>query len=380
MVRERSDKSKSPEPSIMKTLKRLFTPIAITTMAFSISLSSKACICENLRSIDSLAQLAEYSFIAHVKIIEDQTFKQHSKENIGDIGLLTIQIIELFKGDSITQLLEYSKRTSCDMGISKGEEWILFGRNRNGRIAVDACDRDEWYKQINGKRDWQYGRGFYELKRLRQLYQHPIKTYENETRIEYYSNGLREIEETYVNGKKDGERKLWYPNGRLRCREFYMNDTLDGKTEWFYPSGQIDVEEYHIKGKPCNVRRTYFDTTNDKSWVEYYKTSQKIKGKVYRPVIYPTIQPHYELIYDANGKPLIHREYNRTGTIDNEETIDWARNFRVIVYYHDNGKVSSIGYKLNGKNYGHYQTYNEDGFPGRGWDYDENGNVIKEKK
>jgi hypothetical protein len=364
----------------MYTLKQTMTSLALAILAIGISFSSKACMCTNSRAIDSIAQLAEYSFIAHVKIIDDQNYKQHSKDNIGDIGLLTIQIIELFKGDSIALILEYSKRTSCDMGISKGEEWILFARNRNGKLAVDACDRDTWYKRNTGERDWQYGHGFYELKKLRQLYQHPIKTYENETRIEYYSNGLREIEETYVNGKKDGERKLWYPNGRLRCREFYINDTLDGKAEWFYSSGQIDVEEYYIRGKHCNVRRTYFDTAYDTNWDDYYKTSKKIKGKVYRPVIYPTIQPHYELIYDPNGNPLIHREYKRTGAIYNEETIDWARNFRVNVYYHDNGKVSSIGYKLNGKNYGHYQTYNEDGFPDRGWDYDENGEVIKEKK
>lgn len=364
----------------MNTLKQIMRPLALAILTIGSSFSSKACMCMNYRSIDSLAQLAEYSFIAHVKIIDDQNYQQQSKDDFGDVGLLTIQIIELFKGDTITQILEYSKRTSCDMGISKGEEWILFGRNRNNKIAVDACDRDEWYKQKNGERDWQYGRGFYELKRLRQLYQHPIKTYENETRIEYYSNGLREIEETYVNGKKAGERKIWYPNGRLRCREFYINDTLDGKKEWFYSSGQIDEEEYYIRGKHCNISRTYFDTTDDKSRDDYYKRSQKIKGKVYQPVIYPKIQPHYEIIYDPNGNPLISREYNRTGTIHNEKTIDWERNFRVIIYYHDNGKASSIGYTLNGKNYGHYQTYNEDGFPDRSWDYDEKGEVIKDKK
>ena len=60
-----------------------------------------------------------------------------------------------------------------------------------------------------------------------------------------------------------------------------------------------------------------------------------------------------------------------------EETIDPNRKFRTVIYYHDNGAISSIMYSLNDKNYGHYQTYDEHGFPDRGWDYDENGEVIK---
>jgi antitoxin component YwqK of YwqJK toxin-antitoxin module len=380
VVRERSDKSKITATRYMNTLKQIMRPLALTIFTIGISFSSKACGCMPPRLLDSLAQLAEYSFIAHVKIIDDQDYKGQDKDNIGDIGLLTIQIIELFKGDSITQILEYSKRTSCDMGISKGEEWILFGRSLNGKIVVGACDRDACYKRKTGERDWQYWQGFHELITLRELYNHPIKKYQNETRIEYYSNGQREIEETYVNGKREGERKLWYPDGRLRNRQCYINDTLDGKSEWFYPSGQIYEEENHIRGKHNNVWRLYFDTTNDKTSYEVDKRIKKIEGKVYQPVTYPTIQPHYEWIYDHNGNPLIHREYKRTGTIYKEETFDWARNFRVYVYYHDNGKVSSIAYYLNGKNYGHYQTYNEDGLPDRGWDYDENGEMLREKE
>lgn len=338
-----------------------------------------ACRCSDpFLKIDSLSQLKEYDFIAYVKILDDQNYKNPSKNDYRTIGLLTINVIELFKGNAVDQVLEYSKNSSCDIGVSLGEEWILFGKIIDGKIGIVACDRNERYKESNELRDWKYGDGFYELRQLRKLYEHPVTKYENEKHEERYSNGQIEIEETYVNGKLNGERKIWYPNGTLFCKQNYLNDTLDGKSEWFYPSGQIYDEDYYLKGKPCNVSRLYYDSTIVQSWksfliADFYKTEDSLK------FVYNRVQPQYETVFDSYGRAIISREYTRLGKIKQEETIDPDRKFNILIYYHDNGAISSIKYSLNGKNFGHYQTYDEKGFPGKGWDYDENGEVIKQK-
>lgn len=345
-------------------------------LAGLLSTSSRACICSDILTIDSLPQLKDYEFIAHVKITDDQDLKKPAKDDYESIGILTFHIIELFKGQKIDKILEYSKHSSCDIGISTGEEWILFGKIINGRLAVVSCDRNHQYKERNELRDWKYGSGFYELTQLRKLYHHTSETFYTGKRKEFYSNGQLEIEETYFEGKRNGERRIWYPNGILYCRQFYKNDTLDGRSEWFYPSGQIYDESLYIKGKPCNVSRLYFDSTIERGYKkvfidESYKTEDSLD------FAYKGVQAQYETVYDSYGRVIISREYTRVGKIHKEEIIDPDKKFRTVIYYHNNGIISSIMYSLNGKNYGHYQTYNENGSPGRGWDYDENGKVIK---
>ena len=352
--------------------------LALLFWAILIGKNSNACTCIGFLTIDSLPQLKEYDFIAHVRIMADQDFKKPAKDDYETIGQLNFQIIELFKGEKIEQLLEYSKNSSCDLGITIGEEWILFGKRINGRIAVVACDRNHQYKAMNGLRDWKYGSGFYELRQLRKLYGHPVKIFGTEEHKEFYINGQPEIEERYNNGKLDGERKIWYPNGQLFCRQFYINDSLDGRSEWFYPTGQLYEEEYYLKGKLSNVGRLYFDSSIHLGWKNllinrFYKTEDSLT------FVYKRIQTQYERVYDLDGRIIILREYTRLGKICKEETIDPDKRYRVVIYYHENGMMSSIMYSLNGKNYGHYQTYDEKGRLSRGWDYDEEGKAINIK-
>jgi len=370
-------------------MKQIFTAILVLG-ALLFGQETKAS-CWEFFTIDSLPQLKEYDFIAHVKILDEQVKMSPNCKEMAT-GILTVQIIELFKGkESINQIFvpnypcrcinkkgeEIFMTSSTSMSLSKGEEWILFGRNINGEISIRYCDRNQIYKESDGLRDWKYDYGFRELRKLRELYQHPEIKYENEMRQEFYSNGQKEIEETYVNGKLNGERKIWYPNGSLFCKQYYINDTLDGKSEWFYPSGQIYDEKYYLKGKPCNVSRLYYDSTEIRGYMEYAELFNEVFDKT--EIATNKVQPQYETVFDSYGRAIISREYTRLGKISNETIIDPDRKFRIVIYYHDNGLLSSIMYSLNGKNYGHYQTYDENGFPSRGWDYDENGEVIKQK-
>jgi len=357
-------------------MKQLIILTAATMLALFSAVPASACSCSGFLTIDSLSQLDEYDFIAHVAITDDQDDEKTSQNDLATIGLLRFNIIELFKGERIDKVFEYQKNSSCDIGVSKGEEWILFGKKRDGKMAIVACDRNMRYKAKNGLRDWKYERGFSELKQLKKLYKHRGESFANGKHTAFYLNGKPEIEETYVNGKLSGERKIWYPEGGLFCQEFYVNDTLDGKSVWFYPTGQLYDESYYQQGKHSNVSRLYYDSTIVQEFKEhlikfFYKTEDSLN------FVYRRVQVHYEAVYDSYGRSIINREYERTGKIKREDIYDHVKHSSTIIFYHPNGAVSSIGYYKDNNNFGHYQSYTEEGLPERGWDYDEHGNVIQ---
>ncbi|WP_119081197.1 hypothetical protein [Chitinophaga alhagiae] len=90
-----------------------------------------ACKCLPLPALENSSQLEGYSFIAHVKIAK-----------IKKDGQIRVKVKELFKGERRTLVFEPAKGTSCDLFIAKGEEWLLFGKMENGKMAVHACDRN----------------------------------------------------------------------------------------------------------------------------------------------------------------------------------------------------------------------------------------------
>jgi len=342
------------------------------SISFVQNLKASFCFQRSI-TIDSLPQLKDYDFIALVKITDDVDLQNKTTENYVTKGLLTVKIIELFKGEKVDKILEFDKHSTCDIGISIGEEWIVFGKKSNGKISIYASSRNIRYKMNNGVRDWRNGKGFYELKQLRKLYQHPTKKFNNETRKEFYSNGQVEILENYSNGKLNGDRTIWYPNGTLLGQQSYVNDSLNGKSQWFFPSGQIHEEEYNLKGKHFNVLRNYYDsTTTQSSKLEILKKFYKEKDSL--DLVSNRVQLHMEYVYDSNGQVIITREYSILGKLHNERFTDPVKKFSTVIFYNNDGSISSIGYTLNGNNHGHYQKYDEKGFPNEGWDYDEKGN------
>ncbi|MEY4289074.1 MAG: hypothetical protein RLZZ30_1162 [Bacteroidota bacterium] len=351
---------------------RLFFFVCSITL---IGHEAKACSCEYLNNrIDSLSQLKSYDFIAHVKIVDDLFYDGSAKN--GDMGKLNIQIIELFKGKKESYVLEYSKGTSCDMGISKGEEWILFAQITDGKMSIFPCDLNQLYKAENGMRDWKYETGFYELTQLKKLYKHPIINHKDGLHEEWYANGQKEIEETYLDGRRNGVRKIWFPNGVLFCKQTFFHDTLTGKSEWFYSSGQLRVEEFYMMGKRCNTYRAYFDTTINESNIlesidKLNVPDETMKSKP------KEVQVKYEVVFNSSGKAILNKQYCSSGKLLKEETFIPEQSFSTIIQYYENGSVNSIGYQLNGVNYGHYQEFDIHGYLKRSWEYDEDGNVIK---
>ncbi|GGH29045.1 hypothetical protein GCM10007423_16070 [Dyadobacter endophyticus] len=310
--------------------------------------------------VDSLQQLDEYEFVAHVRITGDAPLKTPDGRLVESTGLLKIEIIERFKGKPATELTEMLKNTSCDMGFDEGEEWIVFAKTSGDRPAVAPCQRNVIYKERNGVSDLQYRRGIRELNDLRRLYGHkPTKPADGLSKTYYPENKLQ-VEETYSNGMRTGERKVYFLNGKLMGREHYLNDTLNGPSEWYYPSGQLSTRQYFQKGKNHNVSISYHDTTwNSRN-----------------PGIKPSTLIWYHVVYDPQGREILSREFSRAGVIVRENINDPETRLSTTIFYSDSGSMTSMQHYRDGQPYGNYQEYDREGNPTKSWDYDANGKQI----
>ena len=353
-----------------------FTRFLVTGLtAVLLSPALLACKCAILPELTTPGQLTDYDFIAHVKITGEGNYKEPDEKDYNTIGLLSIKVLELFKGTAVDSLLEYSKFSSCDLGIEKGEEWILFVRIVDGKPGVYSCGRSVQYKDADGLRNWKYGRGIDDLEKLRELFNHPELAFTNGYRKEVYPNGQTELLENYVNGKREGNRTLWYPNGQLYGREYYSNGLRDGKSTWFYPSGEVLTEDYFTQGKPCNVSRYYFDPQFYNPYDNEYITHEYPSAdSAYLSI--KKVQVHMEKIYNGEGRLMIWRQFYRVGKIYQEHIYGDDEESYTSVFYYKNGNIHAIQYFRQGRNYGRYQEYTPEGKPKRSWYYDEQGNKI----
>ena len=94
---------------------------------------------------------------------------------------------------------------------------------------------------------------------------------------------------------------------------------------------------------------------------------------------YRRVQVQSEIIYDHLGREILYRQYSRQGKLTVEDIYQPERNLTTNIYYHKNGQIKSIGYRLNYEDYGHYQEYDADGNPTKSWDYDQSGRQIPKK-
>jgi antitoxin component YwqK of YwqJK toxin-antitoxin module len=338
-----------------------------------------SCICKSLEDSLDFQESVDYDFIALVKINDIKNHKEPTYNDFNGICILTIDILELFKGDKVKEIFEHvTYTTACDIKIRKGEEWIIYGNIENSKIVTTNCTPNVKYKDTNEVRDWMHQRGFYQLNKLRNYFNIKHVSIKDGYRREYYSNGQLEINEYYSEGKKLGIREIWYPNGSLYCRQSYIHDTLDGKSEWFYPSGQIFKEDYYLKGKHYHVSRIYYDSSlnnfPENIWGDAITSSE---DSFYQRC--QKLQIQYETVYNSDGNAIVYREYRRNGKIDNERYRVPEKEYEVYIGYHENGLISSISHSLNGKNFGVYQSYNEDGTLSRSWEYNANGKIKSDK-
>ncbi|MCZ2477956.1 hypothetical protein G9H58_07760 [Aquirufa antheringensis] len=342
-----------------------------------------ACSCVYTRPFQTLDDLKGYEFIAHVKIVNDHDKEPLTNPKGNSFDKVDIQVQELFKGKMTNVIYEVDKKNFCSLNIVNGQEWIFFAVRLNGKLVVRYCDDNLIYREADGQRDWEYQRGFREIKLLRELLGIPERKFANGKHTEYYENGQIEIEENYENEKQVGERKIWYPNGVLTSKKFFVNDSLDGKLERYYPSGQLKEVGFFQRGKPYNVHRSYNDTTYfPDHWYNSRDDYERIKDSLMKE--HKRISLSEELVFNEKGENIVYRKYDHLGILQREIITHPETKTVTEIDYHDDhyGRlVSSITYRKVGeyKPHGHYQSYDYEGYPERSWDYDDSGKRINEK-
>ncbi len=323
--------------------------------ALLFSRGASACHCAFLRTLKDTSQLQQHTFIARVLITDDGG--GFLSMDAPDTGPIHFKVLELFKGQAVEQLIETSRNSSCDLGILKGQEWVLFARRENGELQIGPCDWNVMYRNQRGEKDWLYQRGFDVLDKLRELFQRPAPVADS---ISFYKSGKKEQEAQYKNGLLQGERKTWYADGKLCGIERFSNGLPEGRSEWYYPSGQLFREEYYHAGKNRNVTRTYYDTAINPAMkrmliATFYKTEDSLNMHRKR------IQVHYEKVYNADGSLVLTRSYFDTGQIEQEWIHGRPDEHGISILYYRDGRIRYLSNTHKGVETGLYQEFDEDG-------------------
>lgn len=172
---------------LMKCLSRI---LAVLILIFGGLNFCYACICTTeFKDIKSTQDLKLYDFVALVKVTDEKIHKEWTEQKPFSVAALNVEIIELFKGKPVSVILEHDIKSSCDMGIEKGQEWLVFAVRSGDDVTIRACGRNRKYKDKNGVRDWRW-RAYKDLNDLRSVLNHSVVRYgdENDQRAEYYSN------------------------------------------------------------------------------------------------------------------------------------------------------------------------------------------------
>jgi len=154
----------------------------------------------------SIPDYEEYDFVALVHI---NKIKKTDSEFAYIIEFETLQAIlgseydSCYVGSVHFQL--HDLPGPCPISISEGEQWLLCGMFREGRLQTHYCSKTELHRRSNG--ELQYAQSGYnnQVSRLLAKFKPFIPNKINGHQYTYYDNGQIESEAFYKNGLIHGE-------------------------------------------------------------------------------------------------------------------------------------------------------------------------------
>lgn len=278
---------------------------------FFLILKSYPCECSFQSEFNSLDDLKNYEFIAHVKITNIENIKLE-----GSYHSMSFEIIELYKGEPLksiivfgsNRLLKNNYSTSCDMSEKIGDEWVIFGYKfkRSEKLLTGYCTRSKKIKDSSGYEDLSYpypDTKTYNLnQRLKILFNKKIivKEYDGE-RKEFYKNGNQQLEEFYKNKKLNGKRILWFPNGVKESTQIYKKGLKNGVFKWYSKKGNLTKIEKFKRNKKIDTTIVYYQGNKKKNVKKYYIYNKK--GNLIYYVWYrPNGNAYEEFIHNSKTK------------------------------------------------------------------------------
>ncbi|MEM9526098.1 MAG: hypothetical protein AAGA31_05780, partial [Bacteroidota bacterium] len=268
--------------------------LILFSLFFSTTGSLCACIC--LTEKLSPEVFASYDFIAHIRVKYAGTSLgpwekdfMHSDRNLTKYVLF--ETIRHYQGPGANWLIEASAFTSCAMGISANQEWMIYGIiDERGNILVHSCSNAGLYRLATGESSY---RGVPGLEYAEQYCGYdPIFSLAPsgpDTIYRYFPNGQIEIIEPYYNGKKHGERLQYYPNRELLIESSFDEGVICGRASFFNSKGILEQVEV-------------YNGTGHKIGKEMYT----LNGWMYKSDSYPQasyFQNRQTTFYHKNGLP-----------------------------------------------------------------------------
>ena len=176
---------------------------------------------------------------------------------------------------------------------------------------------------------------------------------------EYYENGLKLSEGSYVNGKKNGKWYTYNDSGRRWIQETYKDGKLDGEyVEWYSNTGQEKIKGNYVNNKRVGKWNTYY-TNGQKESEGSYSNNQK-DGK-------------WTTWYNSGIKKL-ETEYSN-GEISGDDIANYENGNVFYKGKYRNGEGSVVSYFSSGelKFEGNYKLRKKEGT----WKYfDKSGNIV----
>jgi antitoxin component YwqK of YwqJK toxin-antitoxin module len=66
--------------------------------------------------------------------------------------------------------------------------------------------------------------------------------------IQWYENGQKKQQGTFVHDRMDGEFYEWYENGQMKSLRRYTNGELNGVSTWWTEDGHVKSEVDYVDG------------------------------------------------------------------------------------------------------------------------------------
>lgn len=246
------------------------------------SFNSLSCSCGPLPPLNETI-VNQHHFVGVVKVISKVDIENNE-------AVLTVEPLEIFKGEKLTEIVETLVQTSCDMGITVGGYYLVFAKKNNDKVIISPCSYNQRFSSFSypTKNSVHFGN----LEYLRFKYKNRV----DGNIKEYFLNGKLAYELTIKNSCVDKEMKWWHPEGWLYLKAGYNDGELHGEVVYYHDSLQESEREFYQHNLLEGIAES-----KDRSGKLLSQTNYK-KG----------LQNGHQRRWDTNGN-LLHESYEKDG-------------------------------------------------------------------
>jgi antitoxin component YwqK of YwqJK toxin-antitoxin module len=174
---------------------------------------------------------------------------------------------------------------------------------------------------------------------------------------QWYGNGQKASECTYVSGQRNGLHQEWYENGQKREEGTYVNGQLDGLYQRWYENGQMREEGTYVNGKENGLNQSWHDNGHcryTRNTPIRYDRHRHANGRLQSEIPYAG----YDRRDPEHG---IARTWFKNGQLESEKEYKWGALHGTTRRWYMNGKRAEETEYANGLNLGWSILYHVDG-------------------